>query len=121
MKKRFLLILSLIAMTVLTFALSIVTALASVTPVIHTSNQLVESGKLYDNMNGGKLTVVNGVVSSSGDGHIIYEEEVDGVDIDLRVMSGNSIFFVLRGTDEKAVWDGGHGYFLMMNKKDIMN
>lgn len=115
MKKKFLWILSLLAITVLTFALSIVTAMASVAPVVHNSDQLVESGKLYDNLNGGKLTPVNGVVASSGDGHIIYEAEVDGVDLNLRATSGNSIFFVLRGNDEKAVWDGGHGYFLMLN------
>lgn len=117
MKKKIIVILSLMVIAMFTLGLSLVTAVAGVTPVIHTSDQLIESGKLYENVNSGKLTVVNGVVTSSGDGHIIYDAEVDGVDLDIRVTSGDSMFFVLRGNDEKAVWDGGHGYFLMVSKK----
>ena len=117
--KRIFLTLSLIIVCIFTFTLSIVTGLANTQPIIKTGDEMIASGKLYDSLTsaGSQLTSFNGVVTSSGDGHIIYDEEVDGVDINLRVVSGSSIFFVLRATEEKAVWDGGHGYFLMLNKK----
>ena len=116
MKKKLLTILSLLVTMVLSLSLSIFVAMAESTPVIHTGDDMIASGKLYDTLNGSNLAQFNGVVTSSGDGHIIYSEEVDGVDIDLRVASGVSMFLTLRATDDKAVWDGGHGYFIMLNK-----
>ena len=117
MRKKLLLAFSLLLTMVVSLSLSIFVAVANSAPVIHTGDDMIESGKLYDVLGGGKLTPFNGVVSSSGDGHIVYMEEVDGVDINLRAISGSSIFIVLRGTDDNAVWDGGHGYFLMLNKR----
>lgn len=116
MRKKILLAISLVLTMIVSLSLSLFIAVANAAPVIHTGDEMVASGKLYDTLNGGKLNPINGVVTSSGDGHIIYDEEVDGVDFDIRVTSGVSIFFTLRATSDKACWDGGHGYFMMLNK-----
>ena len=116
MRKKLLLAISLVLTMIVSLSLSLFAAIANAAPVIHTGDQMIASGKLYDTLNGGKLNPINGVVTSSGDGHIVYDEEVDGVDINIRATSGVSIFFTLRATDDKACWDGGHGYFLMLNK-----
>ncbi|MBQ7373825.1 MAG: hypothetical protein IJW64_04595, partial [Clostridia bacterium] len=119
MKKKILLTFSLVLIMAISMALSVFTAFANSQPVVHTGDDMISSGKLYDSLKSGgsKLESFNGVVSSSGDGHIIYDEEVDGVDIDLKITSGSSIFLVLRANQETAVWEGGHGYFLMINDK----
>lgn len=119
MKKKLALLLTLILTAVTCISMSVFTAFASNQPKIATTDEMIASGKLYDSLTnvGSKLTSFNGVVTSSGDGHIIYDEEVDGVDLTLKVTSGNSIFLVLRATAESAVWEGGHGYFLMIKGK----
>lgn len=92
-------------------------AKAATTNVV-TSDTMVKSGQLYDSISAskGKLSPLNGVVASSGVGRIVYEGEATGVNLNTRITSGTSIFYVLRATGETAVWDSGHGYFLMVDK-----
>lgn len=118
MKKRFLWIISLFC--IFTLAVSVgVTAFASSEPVVYNSDQLIAAG-LYNTLDASKgmskLQNINGVVSSSGDGHMLCDEELDGVDMTIRFTSGSSTFIVLRATQESAIWDGGLGYFLMLDK-----
>ena len=84
-----------------------------------TTDDLIDSGLLFDGVGGtaGKLIPLFDVVTSSGDGKIVYDsDEVEAVTLDIRMTSGASMFFVLRGTGNGAVWDGGLGYFFMLNK-----
>ena len=86
-----------------------------------TTDDLIDSEQLYDGAGeeAGKLLPLYDVVTSSGDGKIIYRNEnVEAVSLDIRVTSGVSMFFVLRGTGNGAVWDGGFGYFFMMDKTE---
>ena len=118
MRKKILLTISLVLTMVVSLSLSLFIAIANAAPVVHTGDEMIASGKLYDALNGGKLNPINGVVTSSGEGRIVYDEEVDGVDINIRATSGVSMFFTLRATEDKACWDGGHGYFMMLNKRE---
>lgn len=120
MKRKRIVLLSLICCFAFCAILSVSTAFAGANETITTGDEMISSGKLYNSLtaSGSRLTSFNGVVTSSGDGHMIYDEETEGVDIDIRITSGTSVFFVLRATDEKAIWDGGRGYFLMANKID---
>ncbi len=90
---------------------------AETTPVIKTSDDMVQSGKLYEaSEKTTKLTPFNGVVASTGTGGLVYDEEVDGVDVTLRYSGasvGSATFFVLRANSHMAIWDGGQGYFAM--------
>ncbi len=56
------------------------------------------------------------MVASSGAGKFVVNAEMSSVSLNVRFMSGASVFFVLRGSDDKACWDGGRGYFAMVNK-----
>ncbi len=120
MKRKRVGLLFLIGCLIFCVGLSVSTAFAGTNGKITTGDDMISSGKLYNSLtaNGSQLVAFNGVVTSSGDGHMIYDEETEGVDINIRITSGTSVFFVLRATDEKAIWDGGHGYFLMTNKID---
>lgn len=93
-------------------------ASAAPVPGVATGDDMIASGKLYNASAAGRVALkpFNGVVASSGQGRLVYDEEVSGIDIDVRFTSGESVFFVLRANDDKAIWDGGHGYFLMANK-----
>ncbi|MBQ2713002.1 MAG: hypothetical protein IJF71_06430, partial [Clostridia bacterium] len=121
MRKLTLWILSFVCVLALSVCMGISTALADSALVIMDSDALVESNELYNTLDVAKgkqkLQNINGVVSSSGDGHMLYDAEIDGVDLNLRFTSGTSTFIVLRATKECAIWDGGLGYYLMLEKK----
>ena len=82
-----------------------------------TLEEMIAADAIFDG-NGStanKLTATNGVVSSSGAGKFLYDGEAAGVRVNFKALSGDSLFIVLRGTADGAVWDGGHGYFAMIN------
>ena len=85
---------------------------------IFTLEDMIETDAMYDGYgsNANKLKESNGVVASSGAGKFVVNAEMSSVSLNVRFMSGESVFFVLRGSDDKACWDGGRGYFAMVNK-----
>lgn len=86
-----------------------------------TADDMIASGKLYDGAgdSAGKLEAMFDAVTAAGDGRLIYrQDEVEAVSLNLRVLSGSSLFAVLRANTGNPVWDGGRGYYFMFNKAD---
>lgn len=83
-----------------------------------TVEKFIETGAVYDGYGStaNAIKESNGVIASSGTGKLVVDAEISSVSLNVRFLSGRSVFFVLRASDDKACWDGGRGYFAMVNK-----
>lgn len=117
MKKTLIVVFSVIV-SVCVFAAFFEGYTANAEEKIFTLEDMIETDAMYDGYGStaNKLKESNGVVASSGAGKFVVNAEMSSVSLNVRFMSGASVFFVLRGSDDKACWDGGRGYFAMVNK-----
>lgn len=93
------------------------------TGVVYTTvDDMLFADKFYDGYGetANKISSLLDTVSSVG-GKLVYDKEVAALDLDIQFQSGNSVFFVLRATKDLAVWEGGLGYFFMVEKTDSGN
>lgn len=98
---------------------------------IHTSAEyesintdaMIDSGLLYSGIKEGDAILEkcysdenNPVVRSWENGGLVYKnDEVEQVQIDVRITKGESLFMAMRATDGGPIWEGGFGYFFMFN------